>query len=173
MDKHTNYVSINANSNVIAWWIINPNLTINNYLHNQFIWDSLSSNPKINTLNIIIPQARCWVCLALVFLWSSFLVSWGILCCREVLSPLGVQDLFLGQHLIYFISVPSALSFDLTVVFKKLVKDFWKLLRYMSNNVSASFLIATAYLLKALSGSLSHVETSPINTVASSLKCEC
>lgn len=164
-------MSVNANSNVTTWWIINPILTMT-YFHNQFIWDLSSSNPKINTLNIMIPQARRPLCLALVFLWSFFLVSWGILCCREVLSPLGVQDLFLGQHLIYFISVPSALSFDLTVVFKKLVKDFRKLLRYMSNNVSSSFLIATAYLLKALSGSLSHVETSPINTVAS-LKCAC
>ena len=76
-------VSINANSNVTAWWIINPNLTIKS-LHNQFIWDSLSSSTKINTLNIMIPQARCRLCLALVFLWSSLLVSWGILCCREV-----------------------------------------------------------------------------------------
>ena len=64
---------------------------------------------------------------SLIFLAS--LLRYSLL--PRSLSLLGVKTFSLAS----IISVPNALSFDLTIVFKKRVKHLRKLFRYMSNHV--------------------------------------
>lgn len=79
---------------------------------------------------------------SLIFLAS--LLRYSLL--PRSLSLLGVKTFSLAS----IISVPNALSFDLTVVFKKRVKHLRKLFRYMSNHVSCFIIDRCCMLIESI-----------------------